>query len=311
MASAPWCAARRCRSTNSGPTASKSFAATSATAPTSSGPWRESNSSITSPTPNARRGTTISPTTSSRPGWSPRSASPPNIKRLVYTGTIDSYYAGAKAGTITEATPLDPDIQRRNYYARSKATAEDILTDMGRNRQLPLVILRPGIVIGRGGGPFHWGVGRFSKTSARCGATGRNKLPFVLVSRRGRGAGAGHRGARHRGQDLQSDRRPAADGARISAGPAAARRPQAIGIYQPIWKFYLADLAKWAVKVLVRHPDRIRQTQLCGLGIADAEGLFRLQRTRTELGWKPASDRQRMVDEGIGVALQPWLEATR
>ena len=32
------------------------------------------------------------------------------VKRLIYTGTIDSYYAGANAGTITEETPLDRNI---------------------------------------------------------------------------------------------------------------------------------------------------------------------------------------------------------
>jgi len=31
---------------------------------------------------------------------------------------------------------------------------------------------------------------------------------------------------------------------------------------------------------------------------------FDFSRTRTELGWKPASYRQRVVDEGIGVALE-------
>ncbi len=30
------------------------------------------------------------------------------VERLIYTGTIDSYYAGAKAGTITEETPPRP-----------------------------------------------------------------------------------------------------------------------------------------------------------------------------------------------------------
>ncbi len=41
-----------------------------------------------------------------------------NVGRLIYTGTIDSYYAGARAGTITEETPLDPHIGWRNYYVR-------------------------------------------------------------------------------------------------------------------------------------------------------------------------------------------------
>ena len=30
------------------------------------------------------------------------------VKRLIYTGTIASYFTGANAGTITEETPLDP-----------------------------------------------------------------------------------------------------------------------------------------------------------------------------------------------------------
>ena len=33
------------------------------------------------------------------------------VKRLIYTGTIDSFYAGGRAGTITEDTPLDPQHQ--------------------------------------------------------------------------------------------------------------------------------------------------------------------------------------------------------
>ncbi|MEH2496234.1 putative dehydrogenase/nucleoside-diphosphate-sugar epimerase [Bradyrhizobium sp. AZCC 1678] len=234
-----------------------------------------------------------------------------NVKRLVYTGTIDSYYAGAKAGTVTEATALDPDIRRRNYYARAKAAAEDILTDMSRSRQLPLVILRPGIVIGRGGGPFHWGVGRFSENVCEVWGDGRNKLPFVLVSDV---AAALVRAIEVPGIEGKSYNL-------IDAPLLTAREYlqdlQQRGdlklsvIYQPIWKFYLADLAKWAVKVLVKHPDRIRKPSYADWESRTQKAYFDCTRTRTELGWKPASDRQRMVDEGIGVALEPWLEATR
>jgi predicted dehydrogenase/nucleoside-diphosphate-sugar epimerase len=231
------------------------------------------------------------------------------VKRLVYTGTIDSYYAGAKAGTITEATPLDPQISRRNYYARAKAAAEDILTGMSRGRQLPLVILRPGIVIGRGGGPFHWGVGRFSENVCEVWGDGRNKLPFVLVSDV---AAALVRAIEVPGIEGKSYNL-------IDAPLLTAREYlqdlQQRGdlklsvIYQPIWKFYLADLAKWAVKVLVKHPDRIRKPSYADWESRTQKAYFDCTRTRTELGWKPASDRQRMVDEGIGVALEPWLKA--
>ena len=59
------------------------------------------------------------------------------VQRLIYTGTIDSYYAGSRAGTITEATPLDPRIAWRNLYARAKAASEDILLSMHRERGSP------------------------------------------------------------------------------------------------------------------------------------------------------------------------------
>ena len=234
-----------------------------------------------------------------------------NVKRLVYTGTIDSYYAGAKAGTITEATPLDPDIQRRNYYARAKAAAEDILTGMSRAKQLPLVILRPGIVIGRGGGPFHWGVGRFSENVCEVWGDGRNKLPFVLVSDV---AAALVRAIEV--PDIEGKSYNLIDAPLLTAREYLQELQQRGDlklsvIHQPIWKFYLADLAKWAVKVLVKHPDRIRKPSYADWESRTQKAYFDCTRTRTELGWKPASDRQRLVDEGIGVALEPWLEAVR
>ncbi|MBV8773729.1 MAG: NAD-dependent epimerase/dehydratase family protein [Deltaproteobacteria bacterium] len=103
------------------------------------------------------------------------------VKRLIYTGTIDSYYGG-RADTITEDTPLDRRIERRNLYARAKAASEAILWQMHREHGLPVVILRPGIVIGRGGSPFHWGVGMWWQQSVcQLWGQGRNKLPLVLV----------------------------------------------------------------------------------------------------------------------------------
>ena len=60
--------------------------------------------------------------------------------------------------TIDDATPLDPRIHRRNPYARVKADAEQRLLELHAARKLPVVILRPGVVVGVGASPFHWGV---------------------------------------------------------------------------------------------------------------------------------------------------------
>ena len=105
-----------------------------------------------------------------------------NIDRFIYTGTIDSYYAGARAGTITEETPLDPHIGWRNYYARAKALSEQVIMDLHRERGLPVVIFRPGIVIGRGNSPLHWGIGMWSHDAVcQLWGQGRTPLPLVLV----------------------------------------------------------------------------------------------------------------------------------
>ncbi len=104
------------------------------------------------------------------------------VKRFIYTGTIASYFSGDPSDVITSDTALDPKIRSRNHYARSKAACESLLMDLHRSKGFPVVILRPGIVIGKGCPPAHWGVGMFvSDTRLKYWGDGTNKLPFVLV----------------------------------------------------------------------------------------------------------------------------------
>jgi predicted dehydrogenase/nucleoside-diphosphate-sugar epimerase len=233
------------------------------------------------------------------------------VKRLVYTGTISSYYAGARAGTITERTPLDPDILRRDYYSRAKAAAEDLLMEMAWKRKLPVVIFRPGIVIGAGGNPLHWGVGRFSQNVCEVWGEGRNPLPLVL---NGDVAAALVRGLDAPGIEGRSFN--LIDLPLISARDYLDELQRHSGlklsvIYRPIWKFWLADLAKWAVKVAVRHPDRIRVPSYADWETRTQKARFDCTETRKALGWQPASDRQRLLKEGIDDAVNDWLEAVR
>ena len=199
------------------------------------------------------------------------------IKRLIYTGTIDSYYAGSRAGTITEATPLDPNIRRRNYYARAKAAAEGILMDLHRTKKLPVVIFRPGIVIGRGGNPFHFGVGMWtSDCVCEVWGKGDHPLPFVLVSDV---AAALVRGIQVDGIEGRSYN--LVDIPLLTAGDYLDEIRQITGMpftvyYRSIWRFYLADFAKWIVKLAVRHPELDTYPELSRLGISYPESFFRL-----------------------------------
>ena len=232
------------------------------------------------------------------------------VKRLIYTGTIDSYYAGAKAGNITELTPLDTNIKRRNLYARAKAAEEAILMEMFHTKKLPLVIFRPGIVLGCGGNPFHFGVGRWVADGVcEVWGEGRNKLPIVLVADVAaalvRGIQIG--GLEGRSYNLTDD--PFLT-AREYVDELQRRSEMAFRIYyRPIWRFYLTDVARWLVKMGIRHPGRGRIPSYRDWESRTQKAHFDSSRARTELGWQPASNRQRILDEGIGGSLWTWLAA--
>ncbi len=233
------------------------------------------------------------------------------VKRLIYTGTIASYYTGAKAGTITEQTPLDPNIDRRDYYSRAKAAAEAVLIEMHRTQQLPAVIFRPGIVIGRGGNPFHWGVGKFSESVCEVWGNGQNNLPFVLVADVATALVRGIKVPAIEGRSYNL-----VDVPLLTARDYLTELQRLAGItlsvhYRPIWRFYVPDLAKWGIKLAIRHPDRFRIPSYRDWESRTQKALFDCGRARIELGWIPASDRQRMIEEGIGGSLEAWLAATR
>lgn len=104
------------------------------------------------------------------------------VQRLIYTGTIASYDMSDPNVKITEDTGFAEDMTDRNLYARSKAECERKLLDLHKTRDLPLVIARPGIVVGHGGPLQHWGIGRWHGAGAvRIWGHGRNILPFVLI----------------------------------------------------------------------------------------------------------------------------------
>lgn len=104
------------------------------------------------------------------------------VDRLIYTGTIASYDMSDPQVPITEDTGFAEDMSDRNLYARSKAECERRLLAMHHARGLPLVIARPGIVVGHGGPLQHWGIGRWHGAGAvKLWGNGRNTLPFVLI----------------------------------------------------------------------------------------------------------------------------------
>jgi predicted dehydrogenase/nucleoside-diphosphate-sugar epimerase len=229
------------------------------------------------------------------------------VTRFIYTGTIDSYYAGVHAGRITEETPLDPGIERRNLYARAKAASEALLLRMHRERRLPLVIFRPGIVIGRGGSPFHWGVGRWSHGSVcELWGEGRNKLPLVLVEDVARAL-------------LAARQKPGLEGRSFNliADPCLSAQEyldelDRLGGFQirrvetSIFSYYAVDMFKWIVKILVGHPER-RRPSYRDWESRTQRATFDCSQAKATLGWRPVSDRAELIRRGIEAPLRELL----
>jgi predicted dehydrogenase/nucleoside-diphosphate-sugar epimerase len=230
------------------------------------------------------------------------------VKRFIYTGTIDSYYGGRGAGTITEETPLDPRIERRNLYARAKAASEEILMRMHRERRLPLVIIRPGVVIGRGGSPFHWGVGMWWHDAVcQIWGEGKSKLPLVLVEDVAKGLIAAMEvpGIEGKSFNLVGDPCLSAQEYLDELDRAGGMRIQRHAT--PILKFYLQDMMKWVVKVAVRHPER-RLPSYRDWESRTGRAVFDCTAAKTTLGWQPVSDRDELIRRGIE---EPLLETMK
>jgi len=222
------------------------------------------------------------------------------VERLIYTGTIASYYAGTKAGVITEETPLDPRIDRRDNYARAKAVSEKLLMELHRERKLPVVIFRPGVVIGTGGSTAHWGVGMWTGGGGVCQlwGNGRNKLPFVLVEDVAKAMVTGMFTPGVDGETFNLVADPC-----LSAVEFLDELQRYAGIKirvlpTSICRYYAVDMLKWIAKVLIRHPGR-RRPLYRDWETRTAKAVFDCSKAKIKLGWSPASERDALVVRGI------------
>jgi nucleoside-diphosphate-sugar epimerase len=104
-----------------------------------------------------------------------------HVRRLIFASTSDALFLGRK-GTIYETDPTDPRPDLRNEYSAGKAASEKLLLEYRARHGLGVVIMRPSLVVGRGGVLAHGGIGRWKSPTTLVGwGDGRNKMPFVLV----------------------------------------------------------------------------------------------------------------------------------
>jgi predicted dehydrogenase/nucleoside-diphosphate-sugar epimerase len=230
-----------------------------------------------------------------------------NKIRLVYTGTIDSYYAGNENEIISENTPLDLRIKKRNLYAQAKAMSEEILQKIVAEQKLPLIIFRPGIVVGSGSSPLHWGVGFWSHGIV-CEVWGRgeNPLPFVLVSDVATAliAVLGRDDLNGESFNLIGDVRPTALEYLFELEKKVKSK---LSIFQtPIWKFFIIDFFKYVVKICVRHPER-RMPSFRDWSSRSQKAQFDCSKAKETLNWKPTQNRELFYKQGVHAPADEFL----
>lgn len=230
-----------------------------------------------------------------------------NVARFIYTGTIDSYDSADERAVIDARTPVDPRMAHRNLYARSKAACEAILQRMHAEQGLPLVIFRPGVVIGEGSPPAHWGVGMFhSDTRAQLWGSGTTKLPLVLVDDVAEGLALGMDAPGIEGKSFLLTDAPLLTAREYVAEVAAASATRISAPPTPIWRFFVLDVAKEAVKHLIRHRNR-RIPSYRDWSCRAHRARYDNSETQRVLGWKPAANREAMVERGIVAAVRHYF----
>lgn len=229
------------------------------------------------------------------------------VTRFFYASSIAIYDAGRGAAPIDETTVPDAGLIRANPYARSKVENERTLLTLHRERGFPVVLFRPGVVVGRGASPQHWGIAAWEYGSVcRLWGDGSGRPPLVLAEDVAAAmAGALEiPGIEGRAYNLCSrstltandylDAYEARAGVRLKRIPTSSLRRTA------------EAYVKWAIKRLARDRHAARPAY------ADWEGRcfaapFDSTRARKELGWQPVDDAQTLIREGIEAPVDDYF----
>lgn len=225
------------------------------------------------------------------------------VDRFVYVSSIAALYLGGDDGVslIEDSTPIDPQPEGREIYSRGKMAAEQALLDLHRQRGLPLVIVRPGIVLGEGTPLQHSGLGLWVRDNHCVGwGLGDHPLPVVTVDDV---AEALALLALHEGHDLDGKALNLCTRTPLTAREIVAEMRRATGRDlhfhpRPLWLSQWMEIGKWLIKKLGRRPGatfpsyRDLKTRAC-------VPPFSSRTAREVLGWQPVEDREGFLERAV------------
>ena len=227
------------------------------------------------------------------------------VKRFVYVSSIAALYNGYDRGgdRIEDSLEVDPQPETRDVYSRGKLEAELALGRLHRERGLPLVIVRPGVVLGRGTPMQHSGFGNWIRDN-RCVGWSKGDTPLPLVTSDDV-ADAIVRVVKFKGADLDGKALNLCTNVPITAADAVAELRRVTGRNitfhpQPLWLGQLFELGKWVVKVVGRRPNT-RFPSYRDLKTRALPLPYTARTAREVLGWTPLEEREAFMDQAIRI----------
>lgn len=227
-------------------------------------------------------------------------------RRLVYTSSIAALYLGERR-RVDERDGADPNPSARSPYSRGKIGAEAVLLHLHRTTGLPVVIVRPGIVVGAGGNLTHSGLGLWQSATCCIGlGLARTPLPFVLVDDVADALYTAclTAGIEGRSFNLAGDVRLSAREF-ISELAAASRRRYRL-LPRPLAYLQMLEIAKWLLKAAARKPDNMFPSYR-HLRSSSLRAAIDSSAAKEALAWKPTADRRRFIAESILANVEPIL----
>jgi predicted dehydrogenase/nucleoside-diphosphate-sugar epimerase len=227
------------------------------------------------------------------------------VERFVYVSSIAALYGGPDCGTsaLEDSLDADPRPEARDIYSRGKVEAERALVALHRERGLPLVIARPGVVLGEGTPFQHLGLGLWVRDNHCVGwGSGENPLPLVTADDV---AEALVRIALHEGESLHGRALNLCGRPPLSAREVVDQLRRATGRDlhfhpRPLWLSQILEIGKWVVKKAGRRPGTTFPSyrDLKARALVPA---FPCRTAREVLGWTPVEDREGLLDRTVRI----------
>jgi nucleoside-diphosphate-sugar epimerase len=226
------------------------------------------------------------------------------VRRLVYTSTT-AVLDFSLDSSIDESAGTDKRAHERpGSYHRSKIAAETLLRDLHASTGLPVVILRPALIMGRGGKLCHSGIGTWrDDTCALIIGKGTHPLPFVLAQDVAQAAilAMSAPGVEGKTFNLAGDVRPSALQMIQHMRERSLRNFRAYP--KNVYKAYVIAKLRYIIKNAVGSP-------------ADSLSLhaWKSEQVRTQLdcsaakrllGWTPVADQEIFLREAVDPHLRP------